>query len=203
MINQDPGLRRELGSFFKSHEADVKKLLGDVKIVVSERRHANISSILFQKAGFSQIIVPIKENQKCKSGRCLTRSTMNLGKFININGVKVKLDFRWDCSVDSVVYVALCKRCDETSHGEHRATCTSENTSNFYFGQTNNSLMSRCNGHRDKFKLNKYDQSALSLHIYEKHVEYFGEKLNNFDFGIVKRVSPMQLDRVEHDRRKR
>ena len=57
--------------------------------------------------------------------------------------------------------------------------------------------MSRCNGHRDKFKLNKYDQSALSLHIYEKHVEYFGEKLNNFDFGIVKRVSPMQLDRVE------
>ena len=64
VINQDPELRKELGSFFKSHEKDVKKLLGDVKIVVSERRHANISSILFQKAGFSQILVPIKENSE-------------------------------------------------------------------------------------------------------------------------------------------
>ena len=30
--------------------------------------------------------------------------------------------------------------------------------------------MSRCNGHRDKFKVKKEDQSALSHHIFEKHL---------------------------------
>ena len=69
--------------------------------------------------------------------------------------------------------------------------------SNFYFGQTINSLMVRNNGHRDKFSLNKYDKSALSMHIYEKHVEYFGNKLNSYNFGVVKHMNAVKLDRIE------
>ena len=57
--------------------------------------------------------------------------------------------------------------------------------------------MCRCNGHRDKFKVHKFDQSALSLHIMEEHEEYFHEKLNNFDFGVVKQVSSQNLNRCE------
>ena len=72
-----------------------------------------------------------------------------------------------------------------------------ENLANFYFGQTINSLMSRNNGHRDKFALSKYDKSALSLHVFENHFDQFGHKLNNFDFGIVKHVSAVKLDRME------
>ena len=67
----------------------------------------------------------------------------------------------------------------------------------FYFRQTVNALMSRCNGHRDKFKVGKEDQSALSHHIFEKHLDNFGQKLENFKFGVVKQVDLRQLDRVE------
>ena len=35
------------------------------------------------------------------------------------------------------------------------------------------------------------------MHIYEKHLSHFEKKLENYDFGIVKHVTPMQLDRVE------
>ena len=53
------------------------------------------------------------------------------------------------------------------------------------------------NGHRQKFNVNLYDKSALSYHIYAEHFELFGEKLNNYDIGIVRSVRPMDLDRVE------
>ena len=65
--------------------------------------------------------------------------------------------------------------------------------------------MSRCNGHRGKFKVGKEDQSALSHHIFEKPLDFpisdqsynFGQKLENFKFGVVQQVDPRQLDRVE------
>jgi hypothetical protein len=186
VINQDPGLKKELNAFFKSHESELKQLLGNVRLVVSERRHTNIAAMLFQKAGFSQTVMPFKKNQKCGSGRCLTSKTMNLGKTIKVNGFTVKLDFRYDCSSPTVIYIAVCKFCDDPLI----LTC-------FYLGQTVNSLMSRCNGHRQCFKLSKMDESALSMHVYDKHPEYFQDKLLCFDFGVVKHVNPIQLDRVE------
>ena len=89
-------------------------------------------------------------------------------------------------STKSIIYLALCKLCDDP-------LCLS----NFYFGQSVNSLMSRNNGHRGNFKINNHDKSALSMHVYDKHPENFDKKLLNFDFGVVKSVSPMQLNRVE------
>ena len=35
------------------------------------------------------------------------------------------------------------------------------------------------------------------MHVMDSHIEEFGSKLENFDFGIVKSVSPMDLDRAE------
>ena len=58
--------------------------------------------------------------------------------------------------------------------------------------------MSRCNSHCDKFKVGKEDQSALSHYIFEKHLDKFGQKLENSKFGVVKQVDPRQLDRVEY-----
>ena len=60
-----------------------------------------------------------------------------------------------------------------------------------------NSLMSRCNGHRDKFKEDNYEQSALSLHIMDKHPDSFNKKLDCFDFGVVKKSCPKNLNRCE------
>ena len=35
------------------------------------------------------------------------------------------------------------------------------------------------------------------MHIYEKHLEHFQDKLNCFDFGVVAQISPMNLNRRE------
>ena len=35
------------------------------------------------------------------------------------------------------------------------------------------------------------------MHIYENHLERFGDKLKNFDFGIVKSIRPTSLNRLE------
>lgn len=188
VIYQDPGLRRELNLFFSTHQQELKRALGDVKLVVSERRHANISSLLFQKRGFSQNQLPRLVDQKCTSVRCKTRSTMELDRVLSLNGVQVKLDYRYNCASESVIYVAICKYCQGQGN---------QNMDNFYIGQTLNTLMSRCNGHRDKFKIDKFDQSALSLHIMDKHPDNFGDKLLNFDFGVIKSVNPLDLDRAE------
>ena len=98
---------------------------------------------------------------------------MNLDKMIKLDGKSVKLDYRSNCSTESVIYVAICKLCKELSH---------ENVNNFYFGQTINNLMGRCNGHRDKFKPDRFDQSALAWHIMDTQVNDFGSKLESFDF---------------------
>ena len=83
VINHDPGLRKTLNEFFFSHQQVLKRALGDVKLVVSERRHANIASQLFQKRGFSQIHLPTLDSQKCPSRICKTRSTIEQGHYLN------------------------------------------------------------------------------------------------------------------------
>ena len=111
---------------------------------------------------------------------------MNLDKVVYVNGTKVKLDFRQNCSKKSVVYLGICKNCNNPQH-----------SNDFYFGQSVNSLMTRNNGHRGNFKLSAYDKSALSMHTYDKHIECFDKQLDNFDFGVVKHVAPGRLNRVE------
>ena len=161
-------------------------MLGDVRVVISEKRHQNIASVLFQKSGFSKKRLPVLVSQKCNSSRCFTRPTMELGKREVVNGQTIRLDFRHTCASEEIIYLAKCKVCDD-----------SESKSNFYFGQSVKSLMKRCNGHRSSFKLSKKDESALSMHVYDKHPEQFGDKLSNFNFGIVEQVPPAKLNRVE------
>ena len=67
----------------------------------------------------------------------------------------------------------------------------------FYFGQSVNSLSQRNNGHRSGFKITEKDKSALSMHVYDKHTDVFGDKLDSYEFGVVKHADPTNLDRVE------
>ena len=186
VINQHPSLRKELAKFFDDNKSKLEEFLGDVRIVIAERKHQNLASLLFQKSGFSKIQNPIRSDQECSSSRCLTRKTMQLKKTELVNGQTIKLDYRQTCASAEIVYLAKCKLCDDP-----------RSESNFYFGQTVNTLMQRCNGHRSGFKEKKEEDSALSMHIYDKHPEKFDKKLENFDFGVVKQVPPAKLDRVE------
>ena len=60
-----------------------------------------------------------------------------------------------------------------------------------------NSMRDRANRHRACFTEILYMKSALSYHIWDKHREHFHHKLDNFRGGIVKSVSPAELDRAE------
>lgn len=186
VINHDPLVRRTLNSFFKENEEEIRTLLGDVKVVISEKRHPNTGSILFQKSGFSEDVLPVRDNQMCAAKGCKTRKTMTLDKTVYVNGTKVKLDFRHDCSKKGIVYLGICKNCNDPLHN-----------GDFYFGQSVNSLMTRNNGHRGSYKLSAYDKSAFSMHTYDKHIECFDKKLDNYEFGVVKHVASCRLSRAE------
>ena len=182
-IQFDPSFKKVLKDFWEKNRVLVTEILGETNIIVAERRMENLGNMLFQKSSFSRSERPTRSNQKCNASRCLTRENVNQPQCKKIMNTQIKLDFRLDCSSPSVVYLAECKLCT--------------NGRGFYFGQTINSLMMRCNGHRDKFKVGKEDLSALSAHISEKHPENFGDKLNNYNFGIIKSAPPERLDRIE------
>ena len=103
VINQHSGLRQDLNSFFKEHQEDLNRLLGETRFVVSEKKHQTIASLLFGKASFSRVKPTIRSSQMCRAVRCKSCETMNLPKKIMLNGFLVKLDFSCDCSTDSAV----------------------------------------------------------------------------------------------------
>ena len=110
---------------------------------------------------------------------------MTINKCVTVNNFVVKLDFSLDCKSVNCIYLAICRHCIEKQE--------------FYFGKTVTPAHIRFNGHKGCFKLEnlKFEDSALSHHIYFEHPEFFGDKLANFMFGIVKDSSAMQLNRLE------
>lgn len=57
------------------------------------------------------------------------------------------------------------------------------------------------NGHREKFTIEKYDKSALSMHIYTDHPNNTGNSTNegllNYNVAILESVNPTNLRRRE------
>ena len=57
------------------------------------------------------------------------------------------------------------------------------------------------NGHREKFCFNKFDESALSKHIYVDHPEKVGncpaDGLSNFNISIIETANASNLDHRE------
>ena len=99
------------------------------------------------------------------------------------NETVINLDFRCDCISEYIVYLFICKLCPKNK--------------SFYVGQSVQTCRDRTNGHRGRFNLNTYTKSALSCHMFKDHPENFDNKLQNYDLGIIKSTSPLDLDRCE------
>jgi hypothetical protein len=99
-----------------------------------------------------------------------------------ILGERWNLDFTLSCKSKNYIYVALCRHCNDKA---------------FYFGQTTTPLHIRFNGHRGCFKINnsKFNDSAISHHIYTKHLENFHSKLLKLKIGIVQSCSAVLINR--------
>jgi len=184
IINHDPYMSSRLKSFFKDNSSQLMNLIGDTRILIAERRNPNTASLLFGKSSFSKVAVSVKSSQECHASTCDSCKVVTLPKKVTVNGLNVKVDYSLDCKTESCIYLAICKHCDPIK---------------FYFGQTSTPFHLRMNGHRGCFNdPTKFEDSALSNHVLLKHdIELFGDKLHNFDIGIVKEVPARLLDRVE------
>ena len=89
-----------------------------------------------------------------------------------------------NCKSECLIYAALCKICGD-----------------FYFGKTINEDHTRMNGHRDKFCPDKFDKSALAMHLYRDHPGNVGntprEGLSNFNIVLLESVNAVALKRRE------
>ena len=66
----------------------------------------------------------------------------------------------------------------------------------FYVGQSVNTCRTRTNGHRAKFNTKYYTKSALSVHMFRDHPEFFDSELQFGGFKVYW-PSTVNLDRLE------
>ena len=186
VINHDSIGSTQIRNLIKDNQEMIDYLFGkEIKIIVAERRNPNTASLLFAKSGFAKKVSP-SASQKCGSQHgCMTCDVLHIDRTVVINGVNVRLDYSLDCGTEFIVYLYLCRHCDNPCRD------------GFYFGQSVNCLRERANGHRASFTDGLYKKSALSFHTWDKHREHFQDKLDNFSVGIVKSTSPAELDRAE------
>ena len=191
-INHDHHMRKKIKEVLNENQNDINELLGgETRLIVAERRNLNIASALFAKSAFSREPVLMKDNQKCSThpgSRCLTCRLMNIPKTVTLwqdhpNEVVVNLDYRCNCLSENIVYLFMCKLCPKNR--------------SFYVGQSVQTCRDRTNGHRGNFNLKTYAKSALSCHMFKDHRQNFDRKLQNYDLGIIKSTSPLDLDRCE------
>ena len=185
VINHDPDMAKALRTFLESKKDELERIIGNRKIVISERRSPNTASLLFAKSGFSSPQSTPSNDQRCNARGCLLCDNLTSRKIVNINDLRIKFDFNLDCKSTNCIYLAICRHCTDRTE--------------FYIGQTTTAVHTRFNGHRSCFKVEnlKFNDSALSHHIYNKHVEHFPDKLRNFDIGIIRMCSADLLNRLE------
>ena len=171
--------------FIRSLPDDIKSLTGTNKIIFSCRRNPNTSSLLFNKYGFAQNS-KVLMSQKCGRINCSscplkfsTNEPIDILPNMTITPCR-----KSNCKTDCIIYTAICKLC-----------------SDFYFGKSMTEEHVRMNGHREKFCIGKFEESALSKHIYVDHPENIGdspeEGLANFNIAILDSVNAPSLDRRE------
>ena len=185
VLNHDPDMVACIKDFLKKNDHLLKHLIGDKRVIISERKSPNTANLLFAKSAFAKSIGLINDSQKCGAQGCYTCKELGVPKSVTINNFKIKLDYTLNCKSENVIYIAICKCC--------------ENLSSFYFGQTVTPAHIRFNSHRGCFKSGKfkYKESALSFHCYDAHLGHFENKLKNYKLGIVKQIPPRNLNRLE------
>ena len=165
----------------KSYTNDIKTLTGTDKVFFSSKQNRNVAFLLFNKYGFAQTTKNLV-NQKCGSVNCnsCTMKFDSNNPVILKNGFKIFPSKSSTCKSSSIIYVAICSICND-----------------FYFGQTMTEERIRMNGHRSCFTQEKFDKSALSLHIYKDHPDRIDVGLNNYKVIIIECTNSLNLNRRE------
>ena len=164
---------------------DLQLLTGTSSVIFSCKRNSNTASLLFNKFGFAQLNRSFA-SQMCGATNCLSciLKKPDLSWIDILPNFTLKPSKSLNCKSDCVIYCAICKLCRD-----------------FYFGKTMNADHVRMNGHRDKFHIDKYDKSALAMHIFVDHPDAIGdspaEGLANYEVILVESTNAVNLRRRE------
>ena len=171
--------------FLHQFENDFNLLTGPTRLVFSYKRNENVGAMLLNKFGFANL----KKNflsQKCGSPNCSCCSLFRPSlEFVDVTlNWTIKPDKSLNCKSECVIYVAICKVC-----------------SDFYIGKTMTPMHIRMNGHRDKFNKDKFDKSALAMHIFNDHPDAVGytptQGLANFELFLIESTNAINLRQRE------
>ena len=171
-------------SLFRDLEKDIHSLIGEHRIIVSEKRNPNIADLLFLKKRFTEApsvdtrLIKFPCHKLCQG--CPLMMTERLLVLDDVHEIRIKPK-EGSCKLDNVIYIAKCLECGD-----------------FYIGHTINKLRDRCSGHRADFKDGLYHKSALSFHIFTDHPDKLSVGLKNFSFGVIAQCSPSSILDVEN-----
>ena len=204
---------KQLKLFVRKLEPDIKRILGEVRIIFALKKNQSIQQKVVKNRGLSlgenNPMAPIfaaKVSQACGSKGCETCPLLfNLQNDIFVNGLKVILDKSLNCKSKGIIYLAQCLICQAKKVDLAKELNTSEGNvlvEDSYLGQTINEGHIRMNGHRDCFKKNnkgeftKCRKSALSWHCHEEHPDQCDLKM--FKIGFIRACRSIDLDREEN-----
>ena len=150
VINQNPQVRKSLTAILNNRQDDINRLLGDTRVIISEKNHPSTEQLLFAKSSFSKTIKLHNKSQKCGAKRCkccniigIDRTLIN--KISTIDNQPIKQDASLDCKSTNIIYLFICNHCS------HKSKIT-----DFYFGRTFDKAHERTNGHRTYFNLDNF-----------------------------------------------
>ena len=186
----------ELQNVIKDLSPDIRYLTGDTTTtMVAARKRRSIGNSVLKNKQIGILKTDICKNILCdtngSSGKkkiCMTCPNLVVNKDFNlfINNKKVNILENVNCKVSNVVYLAVCKLCNQAGL-EDKA----------YVGQTTQALHKRMNTHRSCFKESdtKRARSALALHSRKVHKDKCG--MIDFLIIVLQQVEPLLLDKRE------
>ena len=155
-------------------------LIGETRIMLALKKGSSIGNNIVRN---KQLSLP---NSNIDSQRCYGRGCMQCPQVLDkddlmINGKRLRIPQNLNCKSKHIIYLWVCKLCNEKE---------------VYFGRTTQESHDRSSGHRGCFSsADKWDKSALSMHAMDVHHTNFS--LDIFSIAVVKKVSPQRLRREE------
>ena len=165
----------------KDVEQDIKAVFGNISVMVATRKCSSVGNLVVKN---KPLCIPDNINtdsQKCGTAKCKICPLMISTNSVKINNKKLSIPQNVNCKTKGVIYLCICNKCNDNSA---------------YFGQTVQKQQDRMSGHREKFCIDKYKKSSLSMHSYDTHDGDL--TLADFSIAIVKKVPPRRLNREEY-----
>ena len=165
----------------KDIEQDIKAVFGDISVKIATRKCSSIGNLVIKNKSLCMSKDSESVNQKCGDKRCMICPLMVTTNSVVVNNRELLIPQNLNCKSKEVIYLCICNECENN---------------NAYFGQTIQKQHNRMSGHREKFNINKYEKSALSMHAYDTHEGDI--TLADFSIAVLKKVPPRRLKRQEY-----